>query len=71
MKPMKSNDRNNYNETTYELMCLAYSSCFYKITEILAEESKYHIQPEEAFNRIRECLNDIEEIDRDYRMNRE
>ena len=55
----------------FELMCLAYSSCFYKINEILVEESKYDIPPAEAFDRIRECLNDIEEIDRDYRMNRE
>ena len=55
----------------FELMCLAYSSCFHKINEVLDEESKYHIQPTEVFSRIRECLNDIEEIDRDYRMNRE
>ena len=50
--------RNKENKTETEWELLRYYYTFIFVTEILVDESKWHISSEKAIDEIRECLNE-------------
>lgn len=52
---------------TLEDICDASRHCVNMISDILVEESKWHMTPETALDRIRECLRETYQYMRAYR----